>query len=81
LTLLVTPANINLMVRNTKYPEAQAAAIGNPNSAIIFRKLISIVAPVNTIYKCQRELLLHNYYCSNHQQGLSALIWHTKSAL
>jgi hypothetical protein len=33
LTLLVTPARINFNVRNTKYPAAIAAAIGNPSSA------------------------------------------------
>jgi hypothetical protein len=43
LTLLVTPASINLIVRNTKYPEAQAAAIGNPNSAINLKKSASML--------------------------------------
>jgi hypothetical protein len=32
-TLDVTPARINLSVKNTKYPPAMAAAIGNPSSA------------------------------------------------
>jgi hypothetical protein len=32
-TLDVTPARINFNVRNTKYPAAIAAAIGNPSSA------------------------------------------------
>jgi hypothetical protein len=33
LTLPVTPARINFNVRNTKYPDATAAAIGKPTSA------------------------------------------------
>jgi hypothetical protein len=32
--LPITPARINFMVKNTKYPPAIAAAIGNPTSAI-----------------------------------------------
>jgi hypothetical protein len=31
------------MVRNTKYPDAQAAAMGNPNSAINLKKSNSIL--------------------------------------
>jgi hypothetical protein len=48
LTLLVTPASINLMVRNTKYPDAQAAAIGKPNSAINLKKS-AYMTPLNLI--------------------------------
>jgi hypothetical protein len=33
LILPVTPARINFNVRNTKYPDATAAAIGKPTSA------------------------------------------------
>jgi hypothetical protein len=43
-TLLVTPAKINFRVRNTKYPAARAAAMGNPTSATSLKK--SIFTPV-----------------------------------
>jgi hypothetical protein len=38
----VTPAKINLIVRNTKYPEAQEAAIGNPKSEISSNILVGM---------------------------------------
>jgi hypothetical protein len=34
LILPMTPAKINLSVRNTKYPPASAAAMGKPTSAM-----------------------------------------------
>jgi hypothetical protein len=43
-TLLVTPARINLSVRNTKYPPAMADAIGKPTSPTS-RKNSPMLAP------------------------------------
>jgi hypothetical protein len=37
-TLLVTPARINFNVRKTKYPAANAAAMGNPTSVTSLKK-------------------------------------------
>jgi hypothetical protein len=41
----MTPFNIKRIVRNTKYPPAQAAAIGNPTSFIKSKILGSITTP------------------------------------
>ena len=38
----VTPCKINFSVRNTKYPAASAAAIGNPSSATILKKSMAL---------------------------------------
>ena len=55
-TLDVTPARINFNVKNTKYPAANAAAIGNPNSATSFKKSI-VFAPTLLFTK----IVVHKY--------------------
>jgi hypothetical protein len=44
----MTPAKINLSVRNTKYPPASAAAMGNPTSAMILK--ISMIFLLTLLY-------------------------------
>jgi hypothetical protein len=52
LILPVTPARINFNVRNTKYPDATAAAIGKPTSATSLKN-----SPIRTSF--------YSYYCKS----------------